>query len=125
MPQQTVDHFVHQMQSELEMRMVRELTCFLGFQVKQMNNSIFISQSKYAKGLVKIFGREIASHKLTPAPTHFKLTMDQEGIDVDQSLHRNIIGSLLYLTANRPDISYPMGVCDGYQSNLNCKSVYY
>ena len=70
-----------------------------------MNDGIFISQSKYAKNIVKKFGLEKSSHKRTPAATHVKLTKDELGEFVDQSLYRSIIGSLLYLTASRPDIA--------------------
>ncbi|CAJ2668305.1 unnamed protein product [Trifolium pratense] len=59
---------------------------------------------------------EGGSHKRTPAPTHLKLTKDEKGIDVDQSLYRSMIGSLLYLTASRPDIMFAVGVCVRYQS---------
>ncbi|XP_050876651.1 secreted RxLR effector protein 161-like [Lathyrus oleraceus] len=75
-----VQHFVRQMQSEFEMSLVGELTYFLGLQVKQMDANIFISQSKYAKSIVKKFGMENASHKRTPAPTHLKLTKDEKGV---------------------------------------------
>jgi hypothetical protein len=59
-----------------------------------MEESIFISQSKYAKNIVKKFGLENASHKRTPAATHIKLSKDEEGEDVDQSPYRSMIGSL-------------------------------
>ncbi|XP_058750769.1 uncharacterized protein LOC131623763 [Vicia villosa] len=66
-------------------------------------------QSKYAKNIVKKFGMENASHKITPAPTHLKLSKDEKGTNVDQSLYRSMIGSLLYLTASRPDIAFAVG----------------
>ena len=100
MSDQMVEHFVRQMQSEFEMSLVGELTYFLGLQVKQMEDSIFLSQSKYAKNIVKKFGMENASHKRTPAPTHVKISKDENGVSVDQSLYRSMIGSLLYLTAS-------------------------
>ncbi|WJX82941.1 hypothetical protein P8452_65643 [Trifolium repens] len=112
-----VQHFVKQMQSEFEMSLVGELTYFLGLQIKQMEDTIFISQSKYARNVVKKFGMENASHKRTHAPTHLKLTKDEKGVDVDQSLYRNIIGSLLYLTASRPNITFVVGVCARYQAD--------
>ncbi|KAK2364020.1 putative mitochondrial protein [Trifolium repens] len=112
-----VQHFVQQMQSEFEMSLVGELTYFLGLQIKQMEDTIFISQSKYARNIVKKFGMENATHKRTPAPTHLKLTKDEKGISVDQSLYRSMIGSLLYLTASRPDITYAVGVCARYQAD--------
>ena len=55
-----LDVFVNQMKNKFEMSMVDELTYFLGLQVKQMNEGIFISQSKYDKNLVKKFGLENA-----------------------------------------------------------------
>ena len=117
MSNEMLRHFVQQMQSEFEMSLVGELTYFLGLQVKQMEDSIFLSQSKYAKNIVKKFGMENASHKRTPAPTHLKLSKDEAGTSVDQSLYRSMIGSLLYLTASRPDITYAVGVCARYQAN--------
>src|ERR1044072_3083475 len=92
-----VEHFVQQMKSEFEMSLVGELNYFLGLQVKQMDDSIFVSKRKYAKVIVKNFGLDNASHKRTPAATHVKLTKDEKGEDVDQSLYRSMIGSLLYL----------------------------
>ncbi|KAK2385091.1 putative mitochondrial protein [Trifolium repens] len=112
-----VQHFVQQMQSEFEMSLVGELTYFLGLQIKQMDDTIFISQSKYARNIIKKFGMDNATHKRTPAPTHLKLTKDEKGISVDQSLYRSMIGSLLYLTASRPDITYAVGVCARYQAD--------
>ena len=117
MSNEMLRHFVQQMQSEFEMSLVGELTYFLGLQVKQMEDSIFLSQSKYAKNIVKKFGMENASHKRTPAPTHLKLSKDEAGTSVDQSLYRSMIGSLLYLTASRPDITFAVGVCARYQAN--------
>ncbi|XP_058774533.1 uncharacterized mitochondrial protein AtMg00810-like [Vicia villosa] len=116
MSDQMVEHFVKQMQSEFEMSLVGELTYFLGLRLKQMDNSIFISQRNYAKNIVKKFGMENASHKRTPAPTHLNLSKDKEGVVVDQSLYRSMIVSLLYLTTSRPNITFAVGVCARYQA---------
>lgn len=114
-----VQHFVKQMQFEFEMSLVGELTYFLGLQVKQMDATIFISQSKYVNNIVKKFGLQSASHKSTHVATHLKLIKDEKGADVDQSLYRSMIGSLLYLTSSRPDITFVVGVCVRYQAE--CK----
>src|ERR1044072_7966291 len=111
-----VQLFVRQMESEFEMSLVGELSYFLGLQAKQMTDSMFISHSKYARGLFKKFGLESASHKRTPAATHIKISKDEKGEDVDQILYRSMIGSFLYLTASRPDIAYVVGVCARYQA---------
>ncbi|CAM8929100.1 unnamed protein product [Rhodiola kirilowii] len=98
------------------MSMVGEMNYFFGLQVTQKEDGIFISQSKYAKNLIKKFDLEKASHKRTPAATHLKITKDDAGTKVDQTLYRSMIGSLLYLTASRPDIAYAVGVCVRYQA---------
>ncbi|CAM8887232.1 unnamed protein product [Rhodiola kirilowii] len=99
------------------MSMVGEMNHFLGLQVTQKEDGIFISQSKYAKNLIKKFDLEKASHKQTPAATHIKITKDEAGTKVDQTLYRSMIGSLLYLTASRLDIAYDVGVCARYQAD--------
>ncbi|KAA0066405.1 gag-pol polyprotein [Cucumis melo var. makuwa] len=114
-PQDLVNNFINIMQSEFKMSMVGELSCFLGLQIKQNNDDIFISQEKYTRNMVKKFGLEQARNKRTPAVTHVKLTKDTESAEVDHKLYRSIIGSLLYLTASRPDIAYVVGICARYQ----------
>jgi len=98
------------------MSLVGVLTYFLGLLVKQMEDTIFISQSKYAKNIVKKIGMENASQQRTPATTYLKLTKDEKGIVVVQSLYKSMIGSLLYLTASRLDITFVVGVCAKYQA---------
>ena len=102
------------MQAKVEISMIGELTHFLGLQIHQKDSGIFLSQSKYAKNLVKKFGLESASFVRTPMSPNVKLTVDLLGKSVDPSLYRSMIGSLLYLTASRPDISYSVGVCARY-----------
>ncbi|XP_050916010.1 secreted RxLR effector protein 161-like [Lathyrus oleraceus] len=80
-----------------------------------MKDNIFISQRNYTKSIVKKFGIEKASHKRSHAATHVKLSIDDNGVDVDQSLHKSMIGSLLYHTTSRHDITFSVGVCARYQ----------
>ena len=117
----TKDELAHNfsklMQAEFEMSMIGELNHFLGLQIRQQESSIFISQSKYAKNLMKKFDLKSASPIKTPMSPNIKLTVDLLGKSVDSSLYRSMIGNLLYLTASRPDISYSVGVCVRYQPN--------
>ncbi|KAA0054584.1 putative mitochondrial protein [Cucumis melo var. makuwa] len=85
--------------------------------IKQRSEGIFISQEKYAKNIVKKFGLDQSQYKRTPAVTHAKITKDIVGIAVDHKLYRSMIGSLLYLTASRPNIAYAVGICARYQSD--------
>ncbi|KAK2994165.1 hypothetical protein RJ640_016671 [Escallonia rubra] len=90
---------------EFEMSMMGELTFFLGLQIKQSKEGIFISQSKYTRELLKRFGMDNAKPRGTPISPSVNLVKDENGKDVDNKLYRGMIGSLLYLTASRPDIS--------------------
>ncbi|KAL0536412.1 hypothetical protein IC582_025360 [Cucumis melo] len=112
-----VEQFVAQMKGEFKMSMVGELTFFLGFQINQENTGIFFSQEKYAKNLIFKFGMDKARLR-TPAATHLKMTKDTNGEKVDTNLYRSIIGSLLYLTASRPDIAFAVEVYARYQADL-------
>ena len=79
------------MQAEFKMSMIGELTHFLGLQICQLNSSIFLSQSKYAKNLVKKFGLESASSIRTPMSPNVKFTVDLLGKSVDSSLYKSMI----------------------------------
>ena len=105
------------MQAEFEMSMIGELTHFLRLQIRQQDLGIFLFQSKYAKNLLKKFGLESAGSIRTPMSPNVKLIVDLLGKNVDPSLYRSMIGSLLYFTASRPNISYSVGVCARYQAN--------
>ena len=108
--------FSKEMKSEFEISMVRELTYFLGFQVKQLKDGIFLFQSNYARKLGKKFGLESAKHFRTPMPTNLKLSKDELGKMVEKTLYRSMIGSLLYFSASKPDIAFSIGACARYQA---------
>ena len=104
------------MKKEFEMSMVGELTFFLGFQVKQRKEGIFISQEKYARNIVKKFGLDSKKHASTTMSSSTKLNVDSSGVEVSPTLYRSIIRSLLYLKASRLDIAFSVGVCARYQA---------
>nr|CAD41676.1 OSJNBa0019K04.23 [Oryza sativa Japonica Group] len=99
-----------------EMSMMGELTFFLGLQVKQAQEGIFISQTKYVKDILKKFGMEDAKPIKTPIPTNGHLDLDDNGKSVDQKVYRSMIGSLLYLCASRPDIMLSVCMCAHFQA---------
>ncbi|XP_059628806.1 uncharacterized mitochondrial protein AtMg00810-like [Cornus florida] len=80
------------MSKNFEMNIAGELTFFLGLQVKQLNDGIFISQSKYAKELVKKFSMKDSKHIQTPMSTSSKLDRDSDPNNVDHFLYRSMIG---------------------------------
>ena len=88
------------MQAKFETSMIGELNHFLGLHILQQESSIFISQYKYAKNLVKKFGLEFSSSVRTPMSPNVKLIIDLLGKNVDSSLYKSMIGSLVYLTTS-------------------------
>jgi hypothetical protein len=105
------------MSREFEMSMIDELNFFLGFQIKQMDHGTFVSQDKYLKDILKKFDMENCKLNKTPMVTNARLNLDVKGKPVDQSLYRSMIGSLLYLTASRPDIMFSVCLCAHFQAN--------
>ncbi|GKF76749.1 hypothetical protein Tco_0229219, partial [Tanacetum coccineum] len=83
-----------------------ELTFFLGLQVKQMEDMIFISQDKYVTKILKKFGFTDVKTASTHMETQKPLLKDKDGKEVDVHLYRSWIGSLMYLTSSRPDIMF-------------------
>ena len=105
------------MHSRFQMSSMGEMTLFLGLQVKQTESSIFINQSKYVKDMLTKFKFLDCKSAPTPVDTRAKLCPDLECEDVDPHLFRSMIGSLMYLTASRPDIMFGVCSCARYQAN--------
>ncbi|GJR32142.1 putative ribonuclease H-like domain-containing protein [Tanacetum coccineum] len=89
-----------------------ELTFFLGLQVMQRDDGIFISQDKYVADILKKFDFVIMKTTSTLIETNKALLKDEEAEDVDVHLYRSMMGSLMYLTASRPDIIFVVCACD-------------
>ncbi|KAJ9543688.1 hypothetical protein OSB04_023395 [Centaurea solstitialis] len=107
--------FEELMHKKFKMSSMGELTFFLGLQVKQKRDGIFINQSKYVATMLQKFGMNDAKPASTPMETHKHLTADVEGEEVDVHQYRSMIGSLMYLTASRPDIMFAVCVCARFQ----------
>ncbi|KAH9698132.1 hypothetical protein KPL71_023896 [Citrus sinensis] len=77
------------MSQEFEMSMMGELKYFLGLQIKQNEEGIFINQAKYVKDLLKRFGYDNGTKKSTPMSTTIKLDKDEKGKEVDIKTYRD------------------------------------
>ncbi|GKA02659.1 reverse transcriptase domain-containing protein [Tanacetum coccineum] len=94
------------MHKKFQMSSMGELTLFLGLQVTQKNDGIFISQDKYVDEILKKFGFSTMKTASTPIEISKPLMKDENAEDVDVHLYRLMIGSLMYLTSSRPDIIF-------------------
>ncbi|GJT88546.1 putative ribonuclease H-like domain-containing protein [Tanacetum coccineum] len=88
-----------------------ELTFFLGLQVQQKEDGIFISKDKYVAEILKKFDFATMKTASTPIETNKALVKDEEAEAVDVNLYRSMIGSLMYLTASRLDIMFAVCAC--------------
>jgi hypothetical protein len=94
------------MENEFQMSMVGELSFFLGIQMKQMKEGIFIHQVKYLKDLMKKFNMAELKPMSTPMSMAAVLDPDKNSEAIDQREYRSMIGSLLYFIVTRPDIQF-------------------
>jgi hypothetical protein len=94
--------------------MMGELSFFLGIQVKQMKEGIFIHQAKYTKDLMKKFNMARLKYVLTPMSNTAALDPDENSEAIDQREHRSMISSLLYLTVKLSDIQFTVCLCSRF-----------
>ncbi|GJV38065.1 hypothetical protein Tco_1410542 [Tanacetum coccineum] len=93
------------------MSSIGELTFFLGLQVEQNENGIFIRQDKYVADIREKFDFITIKTASTPMEPNKALVKDEEADSMDVHLYRSMIGSLMYLTASRPDITFAVCAC--------------
>nr|GEZ53274.1 hypothetical protein [Tanacetum cinerariifolium] len=94
------------MHEKFQMSAMGELTFFFGMQVLQKKDGIFLSQDKYVVDILKKFGYLDVRSANTPMDKENPWGKDGPGKDVELYLYRSMIGSLVYLTASRPDIMF-------------------
>ncbi|GKA64716.1 retrovirus-related pol polyprotein from transposon TNT 1-94 [Tanacetum coccineum] len=111
--------FSNLMVKRFEMSIIGEIKFFLGLQVNQFLNGIFINQSKYIYNILKRFGMENCDTVPTIMVEQAKLKLDLVRKPVDHTDYRIMIGSLMYLTSSRPDIMFATCICARYQANPN------
>ncbi|GJR51030.1 putative ribonuclease H-like domain-containing protein [Tanacetum coccineum] len=109
------DEFEALMKGEFEMSAMGELTFFLGLQVQQRPDGIFISQNKYVKEILQKFDLENVRTATTPYEASKPKSKNEPDSPVNVHLYRSMIGSLMYLTASRPDIMFAVSACSRNQ----------
>ncbi|GJZ55789.1 retrovirus-related pol polyprotein from transposon TNT 1-94 [Tanacetum coccineum] len=107
--------FEQMMYKKFQMSSIGKLTFFLGLQVMQKDDGIFISQDKYVADILKKFDFVTIKTASTLIETNKALLKDEEAEDVDVHLYRLMIRSLMYLIASRPDIMFDVCACARFQ----------
>ncbi|GJV15474.1 retrovirus-related pol polyprotein from transposon TNT 1-94 [Tanacetum coccineum] len=110
------DQFSKIMCSKFKMSMMGKISFFIGLQISQSPRGIFINQSKYALEFLKKYSMESSDPVDTPMVKKFKLDEDTQGKTVDPTHYRGMVGTLMYLTASRPDLTFAVCMCARYQA---------
>ncbi|GKD51358.1 retrovirus-related pol polyprotein from transposon TNT 1-94, partial [Tanacetum coccineum] len=111
------DIFSNEMSSKFQMSVMGQMSFFLGLQVSQNPRGIFINQSKFAVEIFKKFEMDSCDPIDTPMVDRLKLDEDPLGVPVDQTRFRSMVGSLMYLTASKPDLVFAVCMCARYQAS--------
>ncbi|KAH9657526.1 hypothetical protein KPL70_023114 [Citrus sinensis] len=111
------EEFKRVMIKEFEMTDIGLMANYLGIEVKQKEEDIFISQESYAKEILKKFKMNDCKPISMPVEYGVKLSKHDEGEDIDSTFFKSLVGSLCYLTCTRPDILYVVGLLVGYSDS--------
>ncbi|KAA0033083.1 copia protein [Cucumis melo var. makuwa] len=105
------------MTQEFEMTDIGLMSYYLGIEVKQSEEGIFISQERYTRDILEKFNMMNSKSVATPIETGTKLSKHEEGDDVDPSYFKSLVGSLRYLTCTRPDILFSVGLVSRFMES--------
>ncbi|XP_022007623.1 uncharacterized mitochondrial protein AtMg00810-like [Helianthus annuus] len=101
-----IEQLKNSMKNEFEMTDLGILHYFLGMEVNYDNGNISLTQHKYAKNLLKKFNMEGCHEISTPMEYGLQLSKNDPSEEINQNLYRSLVGSLIYLTNTRPDITF-------------------
>eukprot|EP00268_Persea_americana_P067870 TRINITY_DN9389_c0_g1_i18.p1 TRINITY_DN9389_c0_g1~~TRINITY_DN9389_c0_g1_i18.p1 ORF type:complete len:262 (-),score=26.33 TRINITY_DN9389_c0_g1_i18:484-1269(-) len=112
---------IHQLQASLHesfhMKDLGPLNYFLGLEVHQFAKGIVLHQHKYALDLIEMAGLQGSAPVNTPVEVNVKLQQDSGDPLFDPTLYRRLVGSLIYLTITRPDISYAVNLVSQFMTD--------
>lgn len=103
---QMFEEFKSSMKEEFDMSDLGCMKYFLGVEVVQSSAGIFISQKKYANEVLERFGMEQSNSVKNPIVPGNRLSIDEGGTRINSTVYKQMVGSLMYLTATRPDLMY-------------------
>lgn len=120
------ERFKNSMKQEFDMSDLGRMKYFLGVEVVQSSKGIFINQKKYANEVLKMFGMEYYNWVQNPIVPGCKLVKDEAGAVFDATTYKQMVGSLMYLIATRPDLAYVVSLISRFMerpTNLHYQAV--
>jgi len=104
------EDFKQAMNKEFEMTDIGLISYYLGIEIKQGEDGIFVNQEKFAKEILKKFKMEDCAKVKTPVECGVKKSKNDEGEKINSTTFKSLVESLRYLTCTRPDILYRVGL---------------
>eukprot|EP00253_Pinus_taeda_P026206 PITA_26206 len=114
--------FIELMAQAFGMKDLGSLHYCLGLEVFRDTGQTFLTQGKYAKNLLEKFGMDQCRTTMTPLQQNLKLSSDDGTKEVDATMYRQLVGSLIYLTTTRPDLAYSVSVLSQFMSKPQCRT---
>ena len=98
--------FKKSMMLEFDITDLGKIRYFLGIEVMQRSDDIFINQKKYTQEVLERFSMDKCNPVHNPMVHGFKVMKNGDGVRIDSTFYKKIVGSLMYLTATRPDVMF-------------------
>ncbi len=98
------------LKQKFEMKDLGKLRYFLGIEIIQSPKRICLLQRQYALNKLFKYGMTGCKPILIPLEQNVKLSADEGDLVQDTTMYRHIVGSLIYMTITRPDLSYAVGM---------------
>ncbi|KAG5254074.1 Retrovirus-related polyprotein from transposon [Salix suchowensis] len=114
-----IDEFKGEIMKIFKMTDLGLMTYFLGMEIKQEDNEVFICQRKYAKEILKKFHMEDCKAMTTPMNPNESLSKDDGAEKVEEGYFRSMIGCLMYLTTTRPNILFAASILSQFMHCAN------
>jgi len=105
------------LKKEFEMTNLGALSYFLGLEFAYDRRGIIMHQIKYILEVLKKFNMLDCNPAATPVELSLKLVQDETEASVDETLYRQMIGSLLYICHSKPEITYNVGILSRFLSD--------
>jgi hypothetical protein len=104
------EEFKKLMMLEFDMSDLGKMRYFLGIEVLQNSEGIYVCQIKYAHEVLQRFGMDRSNLVKNPIVSGCKLSKDEKGTKVDANMFMQVVGSIMYLTTTRPDLMYSVSL---------------
>ena len=105
-----IEHVKTLLKQEFDIKDLGELRFFLGIEIVRTKEGIWLSQRQYALDMLSKYGMADCKPISMPLDQNLKLRADEGQVLEDVTMYRKIVGSLIYLTISRPDLSYTVGL---------------